>query len=133
MAPAKIAAAAPAAAAPAIAGPARVGLSADHYAVQSGDSAARIVVRRSGAAKQDAQFVWWTENASAQADQDFVSWGRRVEHIPAGQNSATLLVPIIQDATRTSARTFYVIIGETADGAKVDGVTRAAVLLPGHH
>jgi hypothetical protein len=25
-----------------------------------------------------------------------------------------------------------VIIGETADGAKMGGVTRAAVLLPGH-
>ena len=99
---------------------------------QSGDSAARILVRRSGASKADAQFVWWTENATAVADLDFVSWGHRVERVPAGQSSTTLLVPIIKDATRNGARSFYVIIGETGDGAKVGGVTRAAVLLPGH-
>jgi Protein kinase domain len=125
-----VAAAAVAATAPS--GPARVELSADRYTVQSGDSAARILVRRSGASKGDAQFVWWTENATAVADLDFVSWGHRVERVPAGQSSTTLLVPIIQDATRNGARTFYVIIGETGDGAKVGGVTRAAVLLPGH-
>ena len=113
-------------------GPARVELSTDRYTVQSGDSAARILVRRRGAMRGDAQFVWWTENATAVADLDFVSWGHRVERVPSGQSSTTLLVPIIKDATRNGARSFYVIIGETGDGAKVGGVTRAAVLLPGH-
>ncbi len=59
--------------------PARLELSADSYAVQSGDSAAHIVVRRTGSTRGEARFVWWTENASATADQDFVSWGRRTE------------------------------------------------------
>jgi hypothetical protein len=111
---------------------ARIELSADHYAVQPSDSAARILVRRSGGARGEVRFVWWTENASASADLDFVAWGRRVERIPAGQGSVTLLVPIIKDTTRNAARTFYVIIGEAGDGAKVGGITRAAVLLPGN-
>jgi len=41
------------------------------------------------------------------------------------------LVPIIKDATRNSARSFYVLIGEAGDSAKVGGTTRATVLLPG--
>jgi hypothetical protein len=115
----------------AAAGPARIELSAERYTVQPGDSAAHIVVRRTGGARGEVRFAWWTENASASADLDFVAWGRRVERIPAGQSSATLLVPIIKDATRNRARTFYVLIGEAGGGAKVGGVTRAAVLLPG--
>jgi hypothetical protein len=124
-------AAKPKAASDAAAGPARIEFSADRYTVQPGDSAAHIQVRRSGGARGEVRFTWWTENASASADLDFVAWGRRVERIPAGQSSATLLVPIIKDATRNSARSFYVLIGEAGDGAKIGGPTRAAVLLPG--
>ena len=111
---------------------ARIELSADHYTVQPSDSAARILVRRSGGTRGEVRFVWWTENASASADLDFVAWGRRVARIPAGQGSITLLVPIIKDTTRNAARTFYVIIGEAGEGAKVGGITRAAVQLPGN-
>jgi serine/threonine protein kinase len=114
-------------------GATRIELSADHYTVQPGDSAAHILVRRSGGARGEVSFVWWTENASASADLDFVAWGRRVERIRANQASVTLLVPIIKDSTRTAARTFYVDIGEVGDGTKlVNGITRAAVQLPGN-
>jgi hypothetical protein len=99
--------------------------------VQPGDSAAHILVRRSGSSRGEVHFAWRTENASASADLDFVAWGRRVERIPAGQSTVTLLVPIIKDATRNSARTFYVIIEAAGDDAKLGGNTRAAVLLPG--
>ena len=113
------------------AGPARIELTADQIAVQPGDSAAHILVRRSGGARGEARFVWWTENASAVADKDFVAWGRRAERIPAGQSSVTLLVPIIKDPTRNTARRFYVLIGGEGNSARVGGITRAAVLLPG--
>jgi Protein kinase domain len=115
----------------AAAGPVRIELSADQYAVQPGDSAARVLVRRSGGTRGEARFVWWTENASAMADQDYVAWGRRVERIPSGQGSVTLLVPIIKDPTRNTARRFYILIGEAGDGARIGGTTRAAILLPG--
>ena len=113
------------------AGPVQIGLTAEQYAVQPGDSAARILVRRSGSTRAEARFEWWTENGTAVADQDYVGWGRRVERIPAGQVSVTLLVPVIKDPTRNSARRFYVLIGEAGDSARVGGVTRAAILLPG--
>ncbi len=124
-------AATPKAAAEAATGPARIEFSAEGYTVQPGDSAAHILVRRTGGTRGEVRFTWWTENASASADLDFVAWGKRVERLPAGQSSTTLLVPIIKDATRNTARTFYVHIGEAGDGTKLGSVTRAAVLLPG--
>ena len=78
----------------------------------------------------EAQFTWWTENGTAKSDLDFVAWGRRVEHMKAGQSSTTLLIPIIKDSTRTSTRTFHVVIGESG-GGKVSGTTRAEVRLSG--
>ena len=118
-------------AAAATATPTRIGLSADRYAVAPGDSAARIVVRRSGNLQGEASFVWWTEVDSAKADVDFIAWGHRTEKIPAGHNSVTLLVPIINDATRTAPRSFRVVIGEAGNGASLGATTRATVQLPG--
>ena len=142
--PAAAAAAAPPAAAPIITPAApepqaaaaaatatRIGLSADRYAVAPGDSAARVVVRRSGNLQGEASFVWWTEVDSAKADIDFIAWGHRTEKIPAGHNSVTLLVPIINDATRTAPRSFRVVIGEAGNGASLGATTRATVQLPG--
>jgi hypothetical protein len=113
----------------AAAGLPRIELSADHYVVQSGDSAARILVRRTGSTRAEARFVWWTENASASANLDFVSWGRRTERIAPGQSSVTLLVPIIKDPSRSAPRKFYVLIATDGDSTKLGAVTRATVQL----
>lgn len=113
-------------------GTALVELSADHYTVLPGESAARIVVRRHGRLQGDVSFAWWTESASAAAGRDYVDWGRRAEQIPAGHNSITLLVPIVSDATRRGqSRVFYVAIGDTGGGAELGDTARAAVLMPG--
>jgi len=104
---------------------------ADHYTAPPGDSAARIVVRRSGDLSRKLKFVWWTENASAVADVDYISWGRRTESVPAGQNSVTLLVPIINDSTRKAPRRFQVVIGSPGDGARFGALTHATVQISG--
>jgi hypothetical protein len=111
--------------------PARIELHSDQYTVLPGQTAARIEVRRRGSLDADVSFVWWTEAASAKADRDFISWGRRSEQIPAGRDSATLLVPIVSDATRHDSRVFYVIIGEPGGSAELGGNYRASVLLAG--
>lgn len=111
--------------------PARIELSADRYAVTPGDSAARILVRRSGNLQGEVSFVWWAEGDSAKTDVDFIAWGHRTEKIAAGHNSITLLVPIINDATRTAPRSFHVAIGEAGNGASLGATTRATVQLPG--
>ena len=104
---------------------------ADHYTVPPGDSAARIVVRRSGNLNRKMSFVWWTENASAVADVDYISWGHRTESIPAGQNSVTLLVPIINDSTRKAPRRFQVVIGSPDDGARLGANSHVMVQVSG--
>ena len=104
---------------------------ADHYTVPPGDSAARIVVRRSGNLNRKLSFVWWTESASAVADVDYVSWGHRTESVPAGQNSVTLLVPLINDSTRTAPRRFQAVIDSPDDGARLGANTHATVQIPG--
>ncbi len=109
----------------------RIELTSDHYAVQASDSAAHILVRRTGSTRGEARFVWWTENASASADQDFVSWGRRTQRIAAGQSTVTLLVPIIKDPARSAPRKFYVLIAADGDSAKLGAITRATVQLHG--
>jgi len=130
------AAAAPAAAvapkpAPAVAaaGPAAVEFASGSYTVRPGDSAARIVVRRSGNPDGELGFTWWTENGSAVADVDYVAWGKRAEKIPAGRSSVTLLVPIINDSTRTAPRQFQVVIGRAGNGAPLGATTHATVQL----
>lgn len=110
-------------------GPAMVELASGSYTVRSGDSAARIVVRRSGSPNGDLGFTWWTENATAVADVDYVAWGKRAEKIPAGRSSVTLLVPIINDSTRTAPRQFQVVIGRADNGAALGATTHATVQL----
>jgi len=104
---------------------------ADHYTVPPGDSAARVVVKRSGDLSRKLKFVWWTENASAVADIDYISWGHRTESVPAGQSSVTLLVPIINDSTRKAPRRFQVVISSPDDGARLGAVTHATVQVTG--
>ena len=104
---------------------------ADYYTVPPGDSAARLVVRRSGNLHRKLDFVWWTENASAIADVDYISWGRRTASVPAGQSSVTLLVPIINDSTRTGPRRFQVDIGSPDDGTRLGANTHATVQVSG--
>lgn len=88
-------------------------------------------MRRSGDTSRDLDFVWWTENATAVADVDYVAWGHRTEKIPAGRNSVTLLVPIINDSTRTATRRFQVVIGPADGGARLGATTHATVQLSG--
>ena len=101
------------------------------YTVPPGDSAARIVVRRSGNLNRKLSFVWWTESASAVADVDYVSWGHRTDSFPAGQNSVTLLVPLINDSTRTAPRSFQAVIDSPDDGARLGANSHATVQVSG--
>jgi hypothetical protein len=103
----------------------------DNYTVPPGESAARIIVRRSGDMSHKLSFSWWTENATAVADVDYISWGHRTAYVPAGQNSVTLLVPIINDSTRTAPRRFLVVIGSPGDDARLGATTRATVQISG--
>jgi hypothetical protein len=77
-------------------------------------------------------FNWWTESATALADVDYIAWGHRSERIAAGRSSVTLLVPIVNDATRTASRSFIVILSDFK-GARPGATRRATVELAGRH
>jgi serine/threonine protein kinase len=92
--------------------PPRLEFAAPSYVVGGTEPAARIVIRRNGKADGDVNFVWWTEEASAKADVDYASLGRRIERIPSGTDKITVYVPIISSPTRHEITQFYVALGE---------------------
>jgi serine/threonine protein kinase len=94
------------------ANPPKLEFSAPTYVVPGTEPAARIVIRRNGNADGDLNFVWWTEEASARADVDYASLGRRIERIPSGSDKITVYVPIISTPLRHEITQFYVALGE---------------------
>lgn len=92
--------------------PPRLEFSAPSYVVGGTEPAARIVIRRNGNTDGDVNFVWWTEEASAKADVDYASLGRRIERIPSGSDKITVYVPIISAPLRHEITQFYVALGE---------------------
>lgn len=75
-------------------------------------------------------FTWSTEPGTARPGQDFVPVNSRTEYMPAGDPEARLLVPIVSDPRRTTARTFYVVINSASDGATLGSRTLTMVTIP---
>lgn len=93
-----------------------VAFSAANYTVNENAPAARVTVRRLGSASHDVSFAWWTVEDSAKADVDFAPLGRRVEHIPPGEEAVTIYVPIISNPLRHQTSSFYVVLGPPSGG-----------------
>ena len=92
---------------------------------------ARITVRRSRALRDEVSFKWWTESGTAKAGQDFVPVKTQVEYIENGKNAANLVVPLVMDPARRTARNFYVVIDEASDNAALGPRTLTMVTIPG--
>ena len=92
---------------------------------------ARIVVHRSRTLRDEVSFKWWTESGTAKPGQDFVPVKTRVEYIENGKSSADLVVPLVRDPARRSARNFYVVIDEASDNAALGPRTLTMVTIPG--
>jgi hypothetical protein len=107
----------------------RLEFSAPSYIVPGTEPAARIVVRRSGGTDGDVNFVWWTEEASAKADVDYASLGRRIERIPSGSDRITVYVPIISTPQRHEITQFYVSLGEPGSLHSSGAGTRSLVTI----
>ena len=91
---------------------------------------ARIAVHRSRTLRDDVSFKWWTESGTAKPGQDFVPVKTQVEHIENGKNSVNLVVPIVMDPARRTARNFYVVIDEASDNAALGPRTLTMVTIP---
>jgi hypothetical protein len=110
---------------------ARIELAVDNVEVAAGDAMARIAVHRSRTLRDDVSFKWWTESGTAKPGQDFVPVKTQVERIENGKNSVNLVVPIVMDPARRTARNFYVVIDEASDNAALGPRTLTMVTIPG--
>jgi hypothetical protein len=118
----------PAAARP---GRAKIELAADEIEVDPTQSVASVVVRRRDSYRNDVSFTWWTESGTAKPGQDFVPVRSRIEFIPGGDRETRLLVPIVADPRRRVSKSFYVVIDEPSDGARLGSRTLTQVTIPG--
>jgi hypothetical protein len=93
------------------------------------DTVARVVVRRKGASRGEASFLWWTESGTAKPGVDFAAIAPRIERIESGKSSATLLVPIVSDSTRKTAKSFYVLIDDAGPDSGATVVNRSTTIV----
>ncbi len=133
VAPSSGGAATPSAAAPVASagnpGIAHIELAESAIDVAPSEPVARVVVRRKGAARGDISFLWWTESGTAKPGRDFAAVAPRVEHIESGKNSATLLVPIVADTTRSKVKSFYVLIDDAGPDSGATVVNRSTTMV----
>jgi hypothetical protein len=88
----------------------------DVVQVTNSQPVAKIWVRRRGNLSGPVTFQWWTEASSAQAGRDFASMEPQWEVIPDGAPGIELLVPLVNDSTRTERRAFYVKLHRVGNG-----------------
>jgi serine/threonine protein kinase len=123
---------APAAPAPAPAtssGPSKIELAADTIDVPVAESSAQVTVRRKGSLRGEANFTWWTESGTAKPGVDFSAIVPQVAHIGDGKPSMSLSIPV-SNAPRAQAKSFYVVIEQTAGGTPLGARTLTMVTLP---
>ena len=73
--------------------------------------------------------MWWTEEASAKADVDYASLGRRVERIPSGSDRITVYVPIISTPQDGASTQFYVALSERGAEHEAGAGSRSLVTI----
>jgi serine/threonine protein kinase len=105
-------------------------VSVSNTMVRAGEHFAEIRVHRSPALRRGADFVWWTESASAKPGIDYVHQGKVVQSFPKGKSSTSFFVKLVPTASRARREVFYVAIAEAGRGASAEPVARAAVWLP---
>lgn len=99
--------------------------------VDPGAGEAVVTVRRNGNLRGDASFNWWTEAGTAKPGTDFLGTASpRIQHIPAGQKSVDLVIPLVAESTRGRRRNFYVLIAATTPRAATITRHATSVWLP---
>jgi serine/threonine protein kinase len=94
------------------------------------EALASVPVHRRHNYRSGISFTWSTEPGTAKAGQDFVPVTSRTEYMPAGDPEARLLVPIVADPRRHEAKTFYVVINSTDEGATLGQRVLTMVTIP---
>ena len=64
--------------------PAYFAFAADYVTISEGQAVAPVVIRRLGDVSEEAAVVWWTSDGTASADDDYATFGARVEKFAPG-------------------------------------------------
>ena len=110
------------------AGASKVELVADTVEVPTGQPSAQVTVHRKGNLRGETSFKWWTESGTAKPGADFSAAMPQLAYVADGKSSASLSIPV-SNAPRTQAKSFYVVIDSSDDGATVAGRTLTMVTL----
>ena len=109
---------------------ARIEMAADELEVTPMNPVAAVIVRRRESYRENVSFTWWTESGTAKPGRDFVPVSARTEFLQSGEREAQLLVPVVADPRRHESRSFYVVIDQPSDGAKLGSRTLTMVTIP---
>ena len=106
-----------------------IGFPKDTYVVRESDIVVRIPVVRTRGTRGEVSFRWHIERNSAEPSSDFGAVGPAQEFMAAGQSSTVLHIPLVSDSVREGTEMFMVQIDETAGGAQLGELARAAVIV----
>jgi hypothetical protein len=109
----------------------RVSFVDDPIVVDTGDSVARVIVRRGGSTSHELSLQWRTVEGSAKAERDYVPTTEGVLSFAVGTRDAVILVPIVQGSTRQHSDWFEVEITAGASNSADEPAppVRATVVL----
>lgn len=93
-------------------------------------SYATVIVHRRASYHGNVSFSWSTQAGTARPNQDFMPVSARLEFIPRGDRETRLLVPIVADPRRQAPKSFYVVIANPSDGAKLGSHQITLVTIP---
>jgi hypothetical protein len=114
---------------PAAAAPATVEFAQAEVRVNEYETIVAIEVRRSGDTTLPVEFIWWTSDGTATAEDDYANFGRRVEAFDLGAATHAIRVPLVSDAVSEPDEHFYVHIDATIRGATLGSLSTAFITI----
>jgi hypothetical protein len=109
---------------------ARLEMATDALDVSPVTAVATVIVRRKDSYRDNVSFTWSTESGTARSGEDFVPVNSRVEYMSGRDHEARMLIPIVADPRRHVAKSFYVVLDDASDGAKVGARQITMVTIP---
>lgn len=110
-------------------GPGVLFFTQNSYSVGESDTVVRLRVRREAGSDGEVEFRWRSIGESATPGEDFAAFDGAIERLRAGQESAVLYIPVMNDALPENTELFYVEIDAPRGGASLGPITRATVII----
>jgi serine/threonine protein kinase len=109
----------------------QIELAADTVDVPFNEPSASVLVHRKGNLRDRVGFTWWTESGTAKPVTDFAPVLPHVEYFDEGKATVTLSIRLANTA-RAQDKSFYVVIDQHEDNAKLGPRALTMITLPGN-